>query len=92
MVIIQTPANSGRETAKAVSIRVSGPGIHNFPAFIIATLGTSLMGLLHFVTVRTLGEGRSLQKIMSAPLVLSRVGMTPLWIRHTNSFDWPQIA
>jgi hypothetical protein len=76
----------------AVYVRASGPGVHDFPAFIIATLRASLVRLFHFMTVGALGEGRSRQMIMSAPLVLSRVGMTPFWIGHTNSFSWPQIA
>jgi hypothetical protein len=50
------------------------------------------MGLFHFMTVGALGKGRSLQEIMSAPLVFPRVGMTSFWIGHANSFYWPQIA
>jgi hypothetical protein len=28
--------------------------------------------------------------IMSAPAIFPRVGMTPFWIGHANSFLWPQ--
>src|SRR5258708_39852048 len=70
MGIIQAPVGKPR---KDHGRRGSGPGVHNFPAFIVTTLRASLVRLFHFVTVRALSEGRSFQKIMSAPLVLPRV-------------------
>jgi hypothetical protein len=85
-------SNSGRERRKDLRHPGSGPGVHDFPAFVIAALRASLVRLLHFMTVGTFGEGRSLQKVMGAPLVLSRVRVTSFWIGHANSFNWPQIA
>jgi hypothetical protein len=70
MVIIPTPVGEPR---KGVHVRASGPGVHDFPAFIVATLRASLVRLFHFVTVRALGQGRSRQMIMGAPLVLPRM-------------------
>jgi hypothetical protein len=75
----------------AVNVRASGPGVHDFPAFIVTALRARLVRLFHFVTVRALGKRRSFQEIVCAPLVLSRVRVTSFWIGHANSFLWPQM-
>src|SRR5262249_10428179 len=56
--------------------------IVNRPAFIIAAMRTSPVGLLHFVAIGTLGHGGREQVIVSATLVLAHLGMSTFWIRH----------
>src|SRR3984893_8204728 len=54
----------------------------NRPAFVITAMRTSLVRLLHFVAIRTLGHSGREQVVMSATLVLARLGMSTFWIRH----------
>src|SRR5207245_4277366 len=52
--------------------------------------GAGRVGLLHFMTVRTFGERWRSQVVMRAPLILASLGMTPLWVWHTNSSKDPR--
>jgi len=50
---------------------VSGPGVDDFPPFIIATVRTRLVRLLHFMAIGAFGEGRSRKIIVGSPLIFS---------------------
>jgi len=50
---------------------VSGPGVDDFPPFIIATVRTRLVRLLHFMAIGALGESWSGEIVVRSPLVFS---------------------
>ncbi len=75
----------------AVNLRRLGPCVYNFPALIVTTVWASLVRLLHFVTIGALGKRWCNQKVVRAPLVLSRMRVSAFWIRHTNSFNSPRL-
>jgi hypothetical protein len=45
----------------------------------------SSMGLLHFMAIRTFGEGRRNQMIVCPPVIFASFRMPPLWIGHADS-------
>ena len=54
----------------------------NGPALVIATMRAGLVRLLHFVAIRTFGHRGREQVVVSATLVLARLGMSAFWIWH----------
>jgi hypothetical protein len=61
-----------------------GRFLSGFP-FVITTVGTNLVRLLHFMAIRALAERRLGQKIVSPPGAGAPLGMPSFRVRHDTT-------